>query len=254
MKKLEGKTAIITGAGSGFGRAIAKLYAKEGAKIIIADINDEGGKETSKEIHEMSGEAQYIKADISKSSDYSNLIQETVNSYGKLDILVNNAGIGMSATPIEEVSEEFWDKVININLKSIYLGSYYAIPIMKKAGSGVIINIASAAGISPRPGLTPYNTSKGGAILLTKSLAIELASSKIRVNSISPVVSDTPMLKTFIGDKMSYEKGKETFEASVPLGRFCKPEDVAFAALYLASNDASLVTGVNLEVDGGRTI
>lgn len=254
MKKLDGKAALVTGAGSGFGRAMATLFAKEGAKISVVDINVAGGEETVKMIKQNGGVGQFINADVAKASDIEQMIKTTVNAYTRLDILVNNAGVPMTSTPIEEVDEKLWDKMMAVNMKAIFLGCKYAIPIMKKQGGGVIINTASVAGVRPRPGLTPYSASKGGAILLTKALAIELAPFKIRVNSISPVAADTPMLRAFIGESKPFEEGREAYKATVPLGRLCQSEDVAYAALYLASDEASLVTGADLRVDGGRGI
>jgi len=251
--KLEGKVALITGASSGFGRAMALLFAKEGAKVSVVDINVAGGQETVEAIKRSDGVAQFISADVTKASDVEQMIKATVNAYTKLDILVNNAGVPMSFTPIEEVDEKLFDKILAVNIKGIFLGCKYAVPIMKKQGGGVIINTASVAGVRPRPGLNAYCASKGGAILLTKAVAIELAPYNIRVNCIGPVAADTPMLPGFIGDR-DLEEGRKAFIATIPLGRLATAEDVAYAALYLASDEASMVTGINLEVDGGRGI
>jgi 3-oxoacyl-[acyl-carrier protein] reductase len=251
--KLEGKVALVTGAGSGMGRAIATLFANEGAKVAVIDINEASGQETAKLIKQSGGAGQFIYANVGKASDVAQMIEVTMRVHGRLDILVNNAGVPMSFTPIESVDEALYDKIMAVNLKGIFLACKYATPIMKKQGRGVIINTTSISGVRPRPGLNVYAASKGGAILLTKALAIELAQYNIRVNAVSPVAADTPMLSEFIGDK-DFEQGKKNFIATIPLGRLAKPEDVAYAALYLASEEASLVTGVNLEVDGGRGI
>ena len=251
--KLEGKVALITGASSGMGRAMALLFAKEGAKVSVVDVSTAGGQEVVDLIKRDGGIAQFINADVTKASDVEQMTKVTVNAYTKLDILVNNAGVPMKFTPIDEVDEELWDKIMAVNVKGIFLGCKYAVPLMKKQGRGVIINTASIAGVRARPGLNAYCASKGGAILLTKAVAIELAPYGIRVNSISPVATDTPMLPGFIGDR-DLEEGRKAFIATIPLGRLATAEDVAYAALYLASDEASMVTGINLEVAGGRGI
>lgn len=251
--KLEGRVALVTGAGSGMGRAIVLLFAREGARVSVVDLDAASGEETVNLVKQAGASGNFVRADVSKASDVELMINGTVNAYGRLDILVNNAGVPMSPTPIEAVSESLFDRIMAVNIKGIYLTIKYVTPVMKQQGGGVIINIASIAGVRPRPGLNVYCASKGGAIVLTKALAFELAPYKIRVNSISPVAADTPMLAKFIGDR-EYEQGKKDFIATIPLGRLAKPEDIAYAALYLASDEASLVTGTNLEVDGGRGI
>jgi len=253
--KLKGKVALITGGGSGFGRAIAILFAKEGARISVVDINTESGRETVDLIKQNNGNAQFILADVARAPDVDRMITETVDLCTKLDILVNNAGMPMSSTPIEEVEEDFFDRIMSINLKSIFLGCKYATPIMKKQNGGVIINTASISAVRPRPGLSAYTASKGGAIALTKAMAIELAPDNIRVNAISPVAANTPMFPGFIGDpNVNIDEAVQLVAATIPLGKLAVPEDVAYAALYLASDEASIVTGINLEVDGGRGI
>ena len=251
--RLEGKVVLITGAGSGIGRAMAILFAKEGAKVSVVDIVDSGGQETVEVIKQNGGVAQFIHCDVTKASDVEQTIRTTVNAYGKLDILINNAGFTPKLAPFEEMDEGLWDKTLAINLKSIFLSAKYAIPIMRKQGGGVIINTASISGVRPRPGIAAYAGVKGGAIMLTKALAIELAPANIRVNCISPGPTDTPML-TYIFAKEKLEEGKKAFVATIPLGRLGKTEDMAHAALYLASDEASFLTGVNLGVDGGRGI
>ena len=251
--RLANKVAIITGAGSGMGRASACLFAKEGAKVSVVDINVAGGQQTVELIKRSGGVAQFINADVAKASDVERMVQATVNAYARLDILFNNAGVPMSFTPIEEVSEELYDKILAVNLKGIFLGCKYATPIMKKQGGGVIINTASIAGLRARPGLNVYCASKGGAILLTKAVAIELAPYNIRVNAINPVATDTPMLPGFIGDR-DLEEGRKAFIATIPLGRLAIPEDIANAALYLACDESSMLTGTCIDVDGGRGI
>ncbi len=251
--KLEGKVALVTGGASGFGRAISTLFAKEGAKVSVVDINADGGQETVELIKQSGGVAQFISADVSKASDVEQMIKATVSAYTRLDILLNNAGIPMMSTPIEDVDEQLYDRILAVNLKSVFLGCKYVTPIMKKQGGGVIINTASMSGVRPRAGISAYAASKGGVILLTKSVALQLAPFSIRVNAISPVVADTPMLSGFVGDA-NLEQARQASASTIPLGRMAKAEDVAYAALYLASDEASMVTGINLEVDGGRGI
>ena len=254
--KLEGKVALITGAGSGFGRATALLFAGEGAKIVVADLNPETGNQTVDLIKNEGNEAFFVQADVSQSADVEKMIVFAKDTYGKLDILYNNAGMPMANTPVEFVDEDVWDRILEVNAKSIFLGAKYAVPIMKEQGGGVIINTSSVSCVRPRPGLSVYTASKAAATYLTKSLAIELAPKNIRVNSISPVAADTPMLPGFVQERhrQNMDRVKEATLATIPLGRLTEVEDVAKAALYLASDDASMVTGVDLYVDGGRSI
>jgi len=226
--------------------------------VAVVDLNRQGAEETVAMIKGKGGEPVAIGGDVTQAADVERMIQTTVNQFGKLDILFNNAGVPMSFTPIEEVKEELWDRIMAVNVKGIFLGAKYAVPFMKKQGGGVIINTASISGVRCRPGLSAYSASKGAAITLTKSLAIELASFKIRVNCINPVAAETPMLAKFIHEQgQAYEKfeeGRQRFISTVPLGRLAEPDDIAYAALYLASDEASLVTGIALDVDGGRGI
>jgi 3-oxoacyl-[acyl-carrier protein] reductase len=246
--RLANKVVIITGAGSGIGRSAAYLFAEEGAKVVVADINDSGGEETISKIKAKRGTAIFIHTDLSISSQVENLIKTTISQFERVDVLYNNAGIGQILTPIEDIEESYWDQIIRINLKSVFLTSKYAVPFMKKAASGVIINTASMAGVRPRPNTSAYVSSKGGIISFTKCLAIELAPYNIRVNCINPVATDTPMLDTIS------EEDKKAWAKTIPIGRLAKPEDMAYAALYLASDESSMVTGVCLNVDGGRGI
>jgi 3-oxoacyl-[acyl-carrier protein] reductase len=246
--RLADKVVIITGAGSGIGRSAAYLFAEEGAKVVVADINNPGGEETVSKIKAKRGTAIFIHTDLSISSQVENLIKTTINQFGRVDVLYNNAGIGQKLTPIEDIEESYWDQILSVNLKSVFLAVKYAVPYMKRAGGGVIINTASIAGVRPRPHTSAYVSSKGGVIALTKVLAIELASNNIRVNCINPVATDTPML-----DALD-EEDKKAWAKTIPMGRLAKPEDMAYAALYLASDESSMVTGVCLNVDGGRGI
>ena len=250
--RLENKVSIVTGAGSGFGAGIAERFAREGASVIVNDLNEEGGRKTVSAIETAGGRAVFVRADVSKSGDVKNLVAAAVEHFGGLDIMVNNAGITHRNGPMLEVSEEMFDKVYAVNVKSLYLAAVHAVPVFKARGSGVFVNIASTAGVRPRPGLTWYNGSKGAAITLTKSMAAELAPLRIRVNAVNPVMGETGLLDDFIGGD-SPEKRKRVI-AGIPLGRLSKAEDIANAALFLASDEASFVTGVCLEVDGGRCI
>jgi 3-oxoacyl-[acyl-carrier protein] reductase len=251
--RLLNKVALITGAGSGIGRASAILFSREGAKICLADIDEKGGLQTAGLIKEKGGSAIFIQTDVAKSHDVERMIKASVDHFGRLDVLYNNAGIGMSFMPVEDVEESFWDRIMAINVKGIFLGCKCAAPIMKKQGGGVIINTGSIAGVRARPGLSAYSASKGAAIVLTKALAIELAPFKIRVNCINPVVTDTPFLEKSI-EKDQLEGAKKAMLSTIPMGRLGQPEDMANAALFLASDESSLMTGASLDVDGGRGI
>ncbi|MEQ8699754.1 MAG: glucose 1-dehydrogenase [Bauldia litoralis] len=242
--KLDNKVALVTGAASGFGEAIARLYAAEGAKVVVADVNDQLGNTVAKEIG-----GRYVHADVSKDADVKAMIDTAVDGFGQLDILVNNAGITHTNRPMLEVGEEEFDRIFAVNVKGIYLAARHAVPVMRAQGGGVIVNTASTAGLRPRPGLTWYNASKGAVITMTKSMAVELGPDRIRVNALCPVAGDTPLLQSFLGTNT-----REAFEATVPLGRLSTPDDIARAALYLAGDDAEFITGVALEIDGGRCV
>ena len=252
--RLSGKVAIVTGGGSGFGEGIAKRFAEEGAKVIVADIDDGGGKRVTGEIEAAQGQgsAAYVHADVAKDAEVKALVDACLARFGKLDIMVNNAGISHRNMPMLEVPEDMVDKIMAINVKSIYLAARHVVPVFRRQGGGVIINNASTAGLRPRPGLTVYNASKGAAIIMTKSMAVEFAADNIRVNALCPVAGETPLLATFMGADTPENRAK--FKASIPLGRLSTPRDIANAALYLASDDAAFITGVALEVDGGRCV
>jgi 3-oxoacyl-[acyl-carrier protein] reductase len=251
--RLPNKVALITGSGSGIGRASAVLFSQEGAKIAVVDIDEKSGQETVRLIRQQGRDAFAIRADVTKASDTERMVQETLNRYGRVDILFNNAGICNMPTPIEEVQEELFDKIMDVNVKGVFLGCKYGVPIMKKQGGGVIVNTASISGVRPRPGLSIYSASKGAVILLTKGLAIELAPHNIRVNCINPVATETPMM-TSVHPGGIVEEKRKILLSTIPLGRINQPEDIARSALYLASDEASMVTGVCLDVDGGRSI
>jgi 3-oxoacyl-[acyl-carrier protein] reductase len=244
--RLKGKTAIVTGAGSGFGEGIARRFAQEGAKVIVNDINAQGGERVAREVS-----GQFVLADVTKSGDWAKLVQA---AGAGLDIIVNNAGWTHRNKPYLEVSESEFDRVYAVNVKSVYLSALHAVPVFRKRGGGCFVNIASTAGLRPRPGLTVYNSSKGAVILMSKSMAAEFGPDKIRVNCVNPVFSpDTALSAEFAGGALT-EEAKKRFLATIPLGRFSTPLDVANACLYLASDEAAMVSGVCIEVDGARCV
>ena len=244
--RLAGKTAIVTGGGSGFGAGIARKFAAEGAQVFVVDINLEGAAAIA---HEIGGTT--IECDVSSAESVSNLAEQVL-SKGPLDILVNNAGITHLPGPLEDISEEDFDRVTNVNMKSVYLTARAFVPHFKDRRTGAILNVASTAGVSPRPRLNWYNASKGWMITATKTMAVELAPDGIRVNAINPVAGDTPLLKSFMGEDTPEIRAK--FLSTIPLGRFSTPEDMGNAACFLCSDEASMITGVAMEVDGGRCI
>ena len=253
--RLNGKVAIITGAGSGFGEGIAKRFAEEGAKIVVNDIDDAGGRRVAGEIEKAQGQgsAAYVHADVAVDGEVKAMVEACLARFGRLDIMVNNAGITHRNMPMLEVPEAMVDKILAVNVKAIWLAARHVVPVLRRQGSGgVIINTASTAGLRPRAGLTVYNASKGAAITMTKSMALELADDKIRVNALCPVAGETPLLPSFMGTDSPEIRAK--FKATIPLGRLSTPRDIANAALYLASDEAEFITGVALEVDGGRCI
>jgi 3-oxoacyl-[acyl-carrier protein] reductase len=245
--RLDGKTAIVTGAGSGFGAGIARRFAAEGAKVMVVDLNAEAAEAVAAEI---GGIAQVT--DVASGGSVKDMAQAALTAWGRIDILVNNAGITHLPKPLETVTEEEFDRVLAVNAKSVYLTAREIVPHMKDAGAGAIVNIASTAGVSPRPNLNWYNASKGWMITATKAMAVELAPFGIRVNAVNPVAGETPLLKSFMGEDTPEIRAK--FISTIPIGRFSTPEDIANAALYLCSDEASMVTGVAMEVDGGRCI
>ena len=244
------KTAAITGAGSGMGRATARLFAERGADVAVIDIDGEAAEETVSLIGEDGGSAIAVTADSSEAADVEAFVDRTASAFGGIDVLHNNAGIPQESTPVEDVTEATWDRIQAVNLKSTFLGAKYAVPRMRAEGGGVILNTASTAGIRPRTGLSAYCASKGGVITLTKQLAHELAEDEIRVNAICPVATDTDMLPEFAAGDLSVESMRET----IPLGRLAEATDIAHAAAFLASDEANMITGTALEVDGGRDI
>ena len=245
--RFKDKVAIVTGGGSGFGEGIARRFAEEGARVVVGDIAEENGRRVADEIG-----GAFVRADVSAAENVKALVETTADRFGRLDVVVNNAGFSHRNRPMLEVDEATFDRVYAVNVKSIYLMAIHAVPVLRAAGGGVILNIASTAGVRPRPGLTWYNGSKGAAIVLTRSMAVELAPDKIRVCALNPVAGETGMLATFLGEDT--EERRAAFRATVPLGRLSRPTDIAAAAAFLCSDEAEFLTGVCLEVDGGRCI
>jgi 3-oxoacyl-[acyl-carrier protein] reductase len=247
MARLSGKTAIVTGGASGFGAGIVRKFVAEGARVMIADINGDGANALAKELGAI---AQQV--DVSNDASVNEMAGTAIARFGRLDILVNNAGVSHMPAPLDEISEADFDRVVAINIKSVYLTARHLVPHFKANKRGAILNVASTAAVSPRPRLSWYNASKGWMVTATKSMAVELAPLGIRVNAINPVAGETPLLKTFMGEDTPEMRAK--FLATIPIGRFSTPADIGNAACYLCSDEASMVTGVAMEVDGGRVI
>ena len=245
--RLDGKTALVTGGGSGFGAGIARKFAAEGARVLVADINADAAREVASQIGGIAA-----MADVSDNASVAGLAYEAADALGDVDILVNNAGITHLPQPLDEVSEDDFDRVLAVNAKSVYLTARHFVPAMKARRSGVILNIASTAGRSPRSNLNWYNASKGWMITATQTMAVELAPHGIRVNALNPVAGETPLLPSFMGGDTPENRAR--FLSTIPLGRFSTPEDIGNAAAFLCSDEASMITGVALEVDGGRCI
>jgi len=247
--RLKDKVALITGAAIGIGQAEARLFAAEGATIVVSDINDAGGKETVALIKERGSEAIFVHADVTKAAEIKNLVETAVQKYGKIDIVINDAGIPQKPTPVEDIDEALWDWVHAVNIKSVFLVAKYAVPYMKKAKKGVMINTSTQNSVRPQPGHAALVSAKNSVIAITKALALDLAPYNIRVNCISPWTVNTPSFQASLS-----ENEKQKWIDMTPLGRIGTPEDIAYAALYLASDEASWVTGVCLNVDGGYGI
>jgi 3-oxoacyl-[acyl-carrier protein] reductase len=248
--RLANKTAIVTGAASGFGEGIARRFAEEGAHVVVADINGPGAHTVATELH---GRGLGVTCDVSRRADVDALVMAAQARFGRIDIVVNNAGWTHRNGPLLDVDEATFDKVFAINVKSIFHMVHAVVPLMRRQGGGVILNIGSTAALRPRPGLTWYNSSKGAVNLMSKSLAVDLAPDRIRVNAICPVMGATGLLESFMGVPDTPEN-RARFVATIPLGRMSTPRDIANAALYLASDEAEFITGVEFPVDGGRTI
>jgi 3-oxoacyl-[acyl-carrier protein] reductase len=247
--RLPDKRAIVTGGASGFGRAIVERFVAEGARVAILDIQEALAREVAAALGER---ASAFACDVASSASVRDAVRQAVDRLRGLDILVNNAGTSHRNRPMLEVGEEEFDRVFAVNVKSIFNTAHACIPVMRQGGGGVIVNVGSTAGIRPRPGLTWYNASKGAVNTLTKSMAVELAPDRIRVCGIAPVAGETPLLATFLGEDTPERRA--AFVATIPWGRLSRPEDIAAAAVFLASDEAEMVTGAVLEVDGGRCI
>jgi len=247
--RLHDKVAIVTGAGSGFGEGISRKFVAEGAKVIVADRDAAAAERVASAL---GANARAVTVDVSRSDDVKIMIEAALAHFGRLDILVNNAGIGHLPQPLEGLAEDEFDRIVAVNMKAIYLAAREVVPLLKAARRGVILNIASTAGVSPRPRLAWYNASKGWVITATRAMAVELAPFGIRVVALNPVAGETPLLKTFMGEDTPEVRAK--FLATIPIGRFSTPEDLGNAACFLCSDEASMITGVAMEVDGGRCI
>lgn len=244
--RLKDKVAIVTGGAQGFGEGIAQRFVAEGAKVVVADLNEAGAKDVAAKLGKS---AAACRADVTKAADVKAMVALAQSAFGRLDIVVNNAGTTHVNKPMLEVTEAEFDRIFAVNVKGIYLAALHAVPVFRKQGGGVFLNIASTAGLRPRPGLTVYNSSKGAVNVMTKSMAVEFAPDKVRVNALCPVAGDTPLLASFLGSNT-----REAFIKTVPLGRLSTPQDIAAGAVFLCADEANFFTGVCLEVDGGRCV
>ena len=252
--RLEGRVAVITGAGSGIGAAAAVAMAREGARVVVADIDEAGAKAVVERIEKAGGQALAVRADVTRAGDNQTLVDRAMAAWGRLDVFFANAGVPQFPTPIEEQDEATFEKIFAVNVKGVWLGAKVALGVMKKQKRGVFLVTASTAAIRPRPGGQTYAASKGAVVTLVKSLALEAAPHGVRVVAIAPVATETPMLPTFMGKKALDAEGMARYVATVPLGRLNQPEDIANVAVFLASDEAAMITGTCLEVDGGRCI
>lgn len=247
--RLDNRVALISGGARGMGAAEAKMFAAEGAKVVIGDVLEEEGRQTEAAINELGGECLFVHLEVTDEGSWTQAIAETISRFGKLDILVNNAGVGGDRGRLEDTSEEVWDRIMDINAKGVFLGTKAAIPEMRRAGGGSIINISSIYGLVGSGGSSAYHASKGAVRLLTKSTAIQYASEGIRVNSVHPGIIDTPMTEAILADP----ERNQRWISGTPLGRRGEPEDVAYGVLFLASDESSFMTGSELVIDGGWT-
>ena len=252
--KLKDRVALVTGAGSGIGQASAVLFAREGARVAVVDVREDAAKATAEQIEKAGGQALAIRADVSQAADNQAAINQTLARWGRLDVFYANAGVPQFPAAVGDVDESVFDQIMAVNVKGVFLGAKYAMPVMKRQKSGVFLITASTSAIRPRPGVQCYSASKGAVAVMAKSLALEGAPFGVRVLAIAPVATETPMLPTFMGKKEVDEEGMARYRGTVPLGRLNLPEDIARAALFLASDDAAMMTGSCVEVDGGRCI
>ena len=252
--RLDGRVAVVTGAGSGIGAASALAMAKEGARVVVVDLNEASAKATVEQIEKAGGQALAVRADVTRGADNQMVVEKALAAWGRLDVFFANAGVPQSPENVEDVDEAIFDRVMAVNVKGVWLGAKYALPVMKKQRHGVFLITASTAAIRPRPGMQAYAASKGAVVTLTKSLALEAAGHGVRVVSIAPVATETPMLPAFMGKPTVDEESRARFVGTVPLGRLNQPDDLARTAVFLASDDAAMITGTCVEVDGGRCI
>ena len=252
--KLQDKVTLVTGAGSGIGRAAALLFAREGGRVAAVDLREDAAKATAEAIERAGGQALALRADVSRSADNEAAVAATLGRWGRLDVFYANAGVPQSPTPVEDVDEGTFDRIMAVNVRGVFLGAKHAVPPMKRQRAGVILVTASTSAIRPRPGVQSYSASKGAVVALSKSLALELAPFGVRVVAIAPVATETPMLPRFSGKEQVDDELLRKYLPTIPLGRLNTPEDVARTALFLASDDAAMITGACVEVDGGRCI
>src|SRR5216110_560111 len=252
--RFDGRTVIVTGAGSGFGEAIATRFAREGARVVLADVNEENGRRVAAAIAAEGGTARFVRTDVSRSAEVKAMIDLALSAFGGLDVLVNNAGFSHRMMPLWELPEEEYERVFATNVRGVYLGCKFAVPVMKERGGGVIVNTASIGAVAPRPGVTAYNATKGAVVTMTRGLAIEVAPFKIRANAGNPGAAETGFVKTAVGVEKFPDEVRKQVVSTIPLGRLTAPRDVAAAVLFLASPEAEFLTGVCLPVDGGRSI
>jgi 3-oxoacyl-[acyl-carrier protein] reductase len=252
--RLTDRVAIVTGGASGIGAATALAMAREGARVLVVDLDEAGARRTVEQIEKAGGQGAAARADVARAADNQAVVEQAVSRWGRLDVFYANAGVPQWKTDVEEVEERVFDRIFAVNVKGVWLGAKYALPVMKRQRRGVFLITASTSAIRPRPGGQTYAASKGAVVVLAKALALETAPHGVRVVAIAPVATHTPMLPTFMNKREVDEEGLRAYIGTVPLGRLNEPSDIAATAVFLASDDASMITGTCVEVDGGRCI